>query len=93
MNATEAMLQPVQLAHGVLLCAVMDRQLVIGEIAGDKGIFGDILDYADDVGCTAVLFNTARKAVLFAALAAANARHQWQAPQITGYFVEMRREE
>lgn len=93
MNATEeATLVPVPLAHGVLLCAVVNRQLIVGEVGGNAAMLPDILDYADEVGCSSVLFHTSRKGLLFKALDVTNARHAWEAPKIVGYVVEVTRE-
>lgn len=89
---TDATLQPVQLAHGVLLCAVVGSQLIVGEVAGHAAMLPDILDYADEQRCTSVVFHTTRKGLLIKALDATNAMHRWKAPQIVGYVVEVSRE-
>lgn len=93
MNATQELeLRPVQLRHGVLLCAVAGAQLIVGEVAGDSHLLPDILDYAAEQGCSSVLFHTSRKGLLLKAIETTNALHAWAAPQIVGYVVEVKRE-
>lgn len=87
----DAELKPVQLAHGVLLCAVADEHLIVGEVAGHADLLADVLDYAEERGCSSVVFHTTRKGLLLRALDLTNARHNWEAPHITGYVVEVRR--
>ncbi len=88
----DAELQPVQLAHGVLLCAVAGQQLIVGEVAGHADLLADILDYAEERGCSSVVFHTTRKGLIMRALDLTNARHAWAAPRIAGYVVEVRRD-
>ena len=85
-------LKPVQLLHGVLLCAVVDHQLIVGEVAGHADMLPDILDYAAELGCTSVLFHTSRKGLLVRAIETTNAMHAWASPHIVGYVVEVKRE-
>lgn len=93
MNQTqEAELRPVQLVHGVLLCAVVGSQLIVGEVGGNAAMLADILDYADECGCSSVLFHTSRKGLLFKLLDVTNALHTWEAARIVGYVVEIKRE-
>lgn len=93
MNTTQdAELKPVPLAHGVVLCAIVNRLLIVGEVAGNASILADLLDYAEESGCSTVLFHTSRKGLLFRALDVTNARVQWTAPAIVGYVVEVKRE-
>jgi hypothetical protein len=89
---TELELRPVQLLHGVLLCAISGAQLIVGEVAGHADMLPDILDYAAEQGCTSVLFHTSRKGLLVRAIETTNALHGWTAPQIVGYVVEVKRE-
>lgn len=88
----DATLSPVQLVHGVLLCAVIGPQLIVGEVTGHADMLADILDYAEECGCSSVVFHTTRKGLLLRALDLTNARHNWAAPSITGYVVEVRRD-
>ncbi len=91
-GALDAPLRPVQLAHGVLLCAVVNSRLIVGEVGGHAAMLPDILDYADECGCSSVLFHTSRKGLLVKALDTTNGRHTWEAPRIVGYVVEVTRE-
>ena len=88
-----AELAPIQLRSGVLLCAVFGSQLVVGEVAGHAEMLADILDYAEEQGCSSVVFHTTRKGLLIRALEVTNARHLWAAPTIAGYVVEVKRED
>lgn len=93
MNVThDTELRPVPLVHGVLLCAVVGTQLIVGEVGGNAAMLPDILDYADECGCSSVLFHTSRKGLLLKALDVTNALHAWEAPKIIGYVVEVQRE-
>ena len=89
LNVSDSVLQPVQLAHGVVLCAVIDSKLIVGEVAGDSHLLADILDYAGERACVSVLFHTSRKGLLVKALDATNAARLWRAPAIVGYVVEV----
>ena len=91
-NTMETELHPVQLRNGVLLCAVVGSQLIVGEVAGSSAMLPDIFDYADECGCSSILFHTSRKGLLFKALDVTDALHAWEAPRIVGYVVEVRRE-
>lgn len=89
---TDGTLKPVQLLNGVLLCAVVGEQLIVGEVAGSAAMLADILDYAEEQRCSSVLFHTSRKGLLMKALECTNARANWQAPRIVGYVVNVNRE-
>lgn len=91
-QTTELELRPVQLTHGVLLCAISGVHLIVGEVAGHADMLPDILDYAAEQGCTSVLFHTSRKGLLVRAIETTNALHDWAAPQVVGYIVEVKRE-
>lgn len=92
MNATDCELKPVQLRNGVLLCAVVDDRLIVGEVAGHAAMLPDILDYAQECNCSTVLFHTSRKGLLVKALDCTNASTYWEAPKVVGYVVEVTRE-
>lgn len=91
-SVATADLRPVHLLHGVVLCAEVDGRLIVGNIAGDAALLGDLIDYADERGCAAIVFHTSRKGILVRALDATNARHAWAAPHVIGYWVEIARE-
>jgi hypothetical protein len=71
---------------------VVEERLIVGEVAGQSAMLPDILDYAQEQGCTSVLFHTSRKGLLVKALDTTNASTFWDAPKIVGYLVEVTRE-
>lgn len=94
MNGTAQMdLQPVELAHGVVLLAISEGRLIVGEVAGHAALLYDLLLYAERHRCRSILFHTSRKGLLVKALDATDRLPAWSAPEVVGYIVEVTRDE
>ena len=94
MNGTsQADLLPVELPHGVVLLAISDGRLIVGEVAGNAALLHDLLLYAERHECRAILFHTSRKGLLVKALDATDQLASWSAPKVVGYIVEVARED
>jgi hypothetical protein len=82
--------QEVTLPHGVMLCAVLDGMLIVGQFTGDRRGLPEIITYATANGCTAVRFLTFRKALIAMLHEEAALLSRWEMPEVVGYVLEIR---